>query len=433
MRRWVTRSLWIGGIVGVLAVGVLSNGLLKPPPPPVYTKHAAVNLPGYSSNGTLEKPTSADVAQVQRELAARAHAILHGDRAAFMGVVDTDAKAFTHAQQTAWQNTQQLKFDLLTYTYDGLVEPDTPLSKPAFLARVTTTYQLRGFDTAPIQVDDGFTFVQQGGAWKLASETEADGQFNENTLPVPWEGSPIETYGDADYLAVVDRGQGALARHLVALCHQASEASGRLLGSTNTLPTVVLATTHERGFKRFTGPDALAVTYRLPTQGGGTSPWRLVLNPAYVDRVVADPVVLIHELTHLATQRYLPDLPAWLAEGTAEYVGWHDAGGLATQARLRGYSSPRALPARLPITASFYLQHVQDNYVEGMALVTWIEDHRGASTVLALMRAYAAAAAGDPSYDADVASRRVLRATLGMSDVELARAAYAELNTTVRS
>ncbi|MGC4110164.1 MAG: hypothetical protein QM747_07015 [Nocardioides sp.] len=431
MRRWVIWGAWVGGIAALLAVGFLANSLVQPPKQPVYTTHSAVDLPGYSSNGTLERPTAADVAVVKQDLRTRAHAILDGDRAAFLGVVDTGRPAFAAEQQDVWENTRQLHFQMLSYTYDGLVEPDNPLHTPSFLARVTTTYELKGFDAAPIEVDDGFTFVKQNGAWRLASVSDAEGQFNGHTLPVPWEGKPMQAFGDADYLAIVNRGQESLARHLVALCHQANAAASQLLGSQNTRPTVVLATTHTRGFKKFSGPDALAVTYRVPTADGQLSGWRLVLNPEYVGRVVADPVVLTHELTHLATQSYLSYLPSWLAEGTAEYVGWHAAGGQAAQAKWRGYTSPRALPDRLPITSNYYVQNVQLNYVEGMALVTWIEAHGGSEQVLALMRAYAAAGSGDPSYDPDVASDHVLRTTLGISGAALAHAAYAELNATV--
>jgi hypothetical protein len=89
-----------------------------------------------------------------------------------------------------WQNTQQLPLERLSFHFDGLVEPDRLLSTPSFLARVTTTYQLRGFDPAPIEVDDGFTFVRQGGTWKLAGITDADDQFSQKSLPVPWDGGP---------------------------------------------------------------------------------------------------------------------------------------------------------------------------------------------------------------------------------------------------
>ena len=97
------------------------------------------------------------------------YAVLEGDRAAFMGVVDTDRPSFVRGQRTAWENTRRLPFESLSYTYDDVVEPDSPLSVPSFLVRVTTTYRFKGFDTSPIQVDDGFTFVREHGTWKLGA------------------------------------------------------------------------------------------------------------------------------------------------------------------------------------------------------------------------------------------------------------------------
>jgi hypothetical protein len=431
VRRWIIRGLWIGGIVAFFGGGYLANSLVQAPPQHVYTQHAAVHLHGYSSNGTLERPSQADIAQVVAALRTRAHAVLDGDRAAFLGVVD-GSRRFQTAERDVWDNTRHLRFARLSYTYDGLVEPDTPLTTPSFLARVTTRYELKGFDTSPVEVDDGFTFVKQQGVWKLASVTDADGQLNAKTLPVPWDGAPITTYGDSDYLVIVDRGREDLARYLLTVCHQASAASGELLDSVNTRPTVVIATSHSRGFRRFSGPDAAAVTYKLTTSDDNPSGWRLVLNPEYVDGVAHDPVVLRHELTHLATQSYLQYLPEWLAEGSAEYVGWHASGGLATALRARGYTSVHALPARLPISANFYLQHVQLNYAQGMALVTWVAENRGSAAVRALMSAYADAAARSTSYDADLVTPHVLQSVLGMTPEALARAAYAEMNDAVR-
>ena len=432
-RRWVRRGLWGTFALTLTVVVVRFDHSAKPPPAEVFHRHAVVDLPGYSSNGTLEHPSKADIAQVVKALDTRAHAVVDGDWAAFLGVVDTDRQAFARAQRTVWSNTQHIPLSALSYSYEGVAEPDRPLSTPSFLVHVTTTYQLTNFDTSPIEVDDGFTFVKQDGAWKLASVTDADGQFNQKTLPVPWDGPAIDSYSGSDYLAIVDRGRLPLARHVVALCRAASRTSGRLLGSTNDFPTVVLATSHAAGFKQFTGPDALAVSYSLTTENGHHSGWRLVLNPPYVDEVAHDPVVLTHELTHLATQAYLPYLPAWLAEGSAEYVGWHSQGGLPTAMKARGYGSPRALPDLLPISSNFYLQHVQLNYLEGMALVSWIDEHRGRDAVLSLFHAYADAGAGDPSYDPDLATQTVLRQTLGMSPAALAHAAYAELNATAGS
>jgi hypothetical protein len=144
--------------------------------------------------------------------------------------------------------------------------------------------------------------------------------------------------------------------------------------------------------------------------------------------------VLPHELTHLATQEYLTELPAWLTEGAAEYVGWHGQGGLAAELRARGFSGPVDLSDRLPSSRTFYRQGVQLDYAEGTALVTWIEEHDGKGAVLSLMRAFESAGGYVVSFDPDKAMPAILHDTLGITPTALAQAAYAELNaTTTRS
>jgi hypothetical protein len=185
----------------------------------VFRNQAGVIVPGYSLNGTLAYPSKNDVAQVVQALNSRAQAVLDGDRAAFLSTVDSSHRSFYGRQEKAWANTRQLPLASLSFAYDGVVEPDVPLRTATFLARVITTYRLAGYDTTPVQVEDGFSFVKRHGTWKLAGVGDADGQFTQG-LPVPWEGSSIDTYGDGDYLAVVDRGRLSLARRIVALCHE---------------------------------------------------------------------------------------------------------------------------------------------------------------------------------------------------------------------
>ena len=249
---------------------------------------------------------------------------------------------------------------------------------------------------------------------------------------MPWDGAPIDSYGDGHYLAVVDRGKQALARRIVALCRRGNREDQSLLGIENTRPTVVLATTQTSGFGKFSGPEALAVTYPLSGPDGVTPGWRVAVDPHHVGEVAASSVVLPHELTHLATQNYLADSPRWLVEGSAEYVGWHSHGGLATEMRVRGYGLRRSVQDRLPASARFYSRaDIQLDYVEGTALVTWLEEHRGRAAVVSLMRAYDDAGGYDVNFDPDTATPGILSKTLGMSPAALATAAYAEMETEV--
>lgn len=429
--RGVRRAL-VGAVgLGLTVVALFFNH--QATPRQVFRDRAGVNHQGYTSKGALAQPTSSDIDQVEKALDTRAHAIVAGDEPAFLSVVDTDRPSFARRQHTVWANTRRLPFARLSYTYDGTLEPDHRMSSPSFLVRVTTTYQFRGYDSSPVQFDAGFTFVQQNGTWKLASVTDAVRQFNRDTLPALWEGGPIDTYGDGRYLVVVDHGRMAVARRLLALCHRGSRASARLLGVANTRPTMVLATSHPTAFTRFVGLDALAVVYPLAGPDGVTPGWRVYVNPDDVDAVAASEVVLPHELTHLATQDYLADVPDWLSEGAAEYVGLHGHGGLRGELRLRRLAGQLELPDELPTSRTYYHQGIQLNYAEGMALVTWLEEHDGRDAVLRLMRAYEDAGGYDVNFDPDRATPAILRDTLGITPQALVHAAYAELNSALHA
>jgi hypothetical protein len=426
---WIRRRRW-ALVMAFVVVGAFQLDRVDLRPTPVYTNSAGQHFRGYSPLGALQQPTGDDVAAVERQLDIRAHAVLDGDRAAFLGVADTDRTSFTLGQRTVWSNTRRLPFEKLSYSYDGVLEPDAPLSTASFLVRVTTTYQLRGYDSSPVQVDDGFTFVKQDGSWKLASVTDADRQFNKTSLPVPWDGAAIDTSGDGDYLVVVDRGRRAVARHILALCHEGSRASKKLLGAAKTPPTVVLATSHATGYHTFVGLDFAAVTYPLRGPDGVTPGWRVFVNPKDVAEVAASPIVVPHELAHLATQDYLAVSPSWLVEGAAEYAGWHAHGGLRAELKERNLAPPLKLAAQLPDSRTFYRQNEALDYAEGAALVSWLEEHEGRGAVLSLMRAYADVGGFKVDFDPDQATPGILRETFGITPDELARSAYAEMDAT---
>jgi hypothetical protein len=428
--RWLRRSMWsLVGVSSLVAIHLINKPaeLAMQGQAAHYGKHAVVSLPGYSSNGALTSPGATDLAEVRSELDDQAKAVLSGNRAAYLRPVDTARRWFLVSQRVVWHNTQQLHFDTFTYHVDGAMEPDRILHQPSLVVRVTTTYQIHGFDSKPIELEDGFTFVKRHGTWKLASTSDADASFHQDYLPAPWDGAAIAVYGDSRFLAVVDRNRVGLAHQLVALCHRAQRASATLLGVSNHTPTVILATSHASGFKTFSGPDTAALTYAPKTTDGEyNSGWRMVLNPEYVDVVATDPIVLTHELTHLAMQSYLRYLPKWLSEGSAEYVAWHGHGGVAGNLAQRRIH-PHALPDRIPDSSDFYLDRYSLHYVEGQALVSFIVQHYGTGKLDELLEAFTESGRAHPEVDVDVTSPHLIASVLGTTDQELARAAYRQL------
>ena len=348
-----------------------------------------------------------------------------------MSVVDTDRDPST-GQRVAWGNTRRLPLAKLSFSYDGVLEPDTPLHTATFLARVTTTYEIAGYDTSPVQVDDGFSFVKVHGTWRLAGVSDADDQFAKTALPVPWDGAPIDTYGDGHYLAVVDRGKKALARRIVALCRRGNREDQTLLGIENTRPTVVLATTQSSGFGKFSGPDALAVTYPLSGPDGVTPGWRVTVNP----RDVHPGRRQLGRAAARADPPCHPELPGRLAALAGRRLGrvrrlalaWRAGDGDAGT-RLRA-EAPRPGPAAGQRDVLRPRGHpVRLRRRDGVGHLA-----RGAPrarAVVSLMRAYDDAGGYDVSFDPDTATPGILSKVLGISPAALATAAYAEMETDV--
>ena len=426
------RALWTAGGLAFVVVAWLVNRPAPPPPDPADT--SVVRVPGYSSDGNLENPSAADLRQVRELLDARAQAILHHRRAAFREGLDPELHGFDRAQEVVFDNAGRFPLEQLGYETEGVVYPDHTLSTPTLLVRVRETYQLRGYDTGPVQVEDGYSFVKEDGRWLLSSTGQADHQFRQDDLPPPWDGRAVTTYDDHHYLAVVDAGEEQRARRIVALCHRVESAAHDLLGVSGEHPTVVVATTRSEGFKGYTGDQSAAITYPVLADDQIVS-WRLAVNPRIVPHVLAEPTLLTHELAHLATQQYLPTAPKWLTEGSAELVAFHDQGGLRAELRYHGWGEgrPLHLEGDLPYsTQAFYGARGHLHYVESTGAVTWLVEHRGAATIGALFRAYqAAAASAGGRLDPDLVTDRLLLRVAHVRKADLLAGAYQELRDTI--
>ena len=426
------RALWIAGALAFVVVAWYANRPTPAPPEPSDT--TVVRVPGYSSDGNLENPSASDLSQVRALLDARAKAMLHHHRAAFVRGLDPGDHGFDRAQEVVFDNARHFPLQQLGYEVESVVYPDHTLTTPTLLVRVRTTYQLRGYDTAPVQVEDGYSFVQQDGHWVLSSTSQADHQFRQDDLPPPWDGRAVTTYDDHHYLAVVDAGEEQRARRIVALCHRVESAAHDLLGVSGEHPTVVIATTRSKGFAGYSSDQSAAVTYPVLADDHVVS-WRMAVNPRVVPQVLSEPTLLTHELTHLATQEYLPSAPKWLSEGAAELVSFHDQGGLRAALSYHGWGQgrPLHLESALPISSqAFYGDRGHLHYVESTAAVTWLVEHRGASTIGALFRAYrAAATAAGGRIDPDLVTDRLLARVAHVRKADLLAGAYQELRDTI--
>ncbi|GAA0972191.1 hypothetical protein GCM10009555_024890 [Acrocarpospora macrocephala] len=144
---------------------------------------------------------------------------------------------------------------------------------------------------------------------------------------------------------------------------------------------------------------------------------------ADVDHVIIEPegfgrlsevgrrVVLAHELTHVATGAATSgDMPMWLVEGFADYVGYLDSGlsprvaAAELAEEVRAGVLPRELPGRDAFEAGS--ARIAQVYEEAWLACRYIAERYGAERLVAL---YRAARDGDP----DTAMARTLGGNMG--------------------
>ena len=105
-------------------------------------------------------------------------------------------------------------------------------------------------------------------------------------------------------------------------------------------------------------------------------------------------VVLTHELTHLATGAAAdPDVPVWLEEGFADYVGFLDSGISITQSakaaidHVRGTGPLTQLPPEVAFSAGPSEQAAA--YAEAWLMCRWLAERYGQDALVATYRAVA--------------------------------------------
>jgi hypothetical protein len=160
--------------------------------------------------------------------------------------------------------------------------------------------------------------------------------------PEIWTGAGITRRGHV----VVMGGAGALRAELVARAERARRAVGEVWGPVDAV-ILIPATTRQ------------AATLAAPADVSGLAA------AAGTGHVIVEPggfaelsgpgrqVVLAHELTHVATRAATSgDMPVWLVEGFADYVGYKDSGipvraaAAELAAEVRAGRLPRTLPGR---------------------------------------------------------------------------------------
>lgn len=306
-------------------------------------------------------------AAVRTLLDRHARALLVRDRAGWLAGIDPAAKAFRARQAALFDNLGGVPLASWQYRLDPAVSRQlTPAaarryrSAPIWVPSVTLRYGLRAVDSEPTERPQILTFVLRAGRWYLAADADpvADGGTTWRGL---WDFGPVVVLRGRSSLilahpANVERLQGfadavdaavprvtavwgpAWSKQVAVLIPDGSTEMAALVGAQFALARIA----------------AVSIADYADAQADRARGQRVVINPTNLDRLgsLGRRIVLQHEITHVASRGVTgANLPTWLVEGFADFVGYRDSGvpdsviGQDLRALLRSGSWPGRLPA----------------------------------------------------------------------------------------
>jgi hypothetical protein len=281
-------------------------------------------------------------------LGRRAAAIRGRDRAAFAATLDPTQPAFVQKQLRMFDALEEVP--LASWRYD--VEEDGALgTESPYLARYATgsgtagtdawapvatlRYQLRGFDATPTAVRQFFTFVERDGRWLTASDTDFPGDERKTARDV-WDFGPVAVVTGTRSLVLGHPGHTSLLRDVARQVDAAVPRVSAVWGTAWSRKAVVVVPETQRELAAILGDGtdltriAAVAVAELPADAGSHPVGnRVIVNPPNFRRLGANGrrVVLTHEVTHVATRDATgADVPTWLVEGFADYVGYLGTG-----------------------------------------------------------------------------------------------------------
>jgi hypothetical protein len=305
----------------------------------------------------------------------RARALNRGDRNGFLATVDPLQPGLRAAQSRLFARVRRLPLTDWSFTVVGGGGTAAParcypalerrFGAPVFApAAVLEHYEIRGFDARPTDITQYVVFVERGHRWFFASQT-ALARCGYRTSADLWDDGPVRSVRHGPVLVLGHPG-GRLALATIARRAAAAlPAVTAVWGPRWSRRVVILvpATEAEMAAVIDSGGDlsriaAVATAELSSGQARSAVGDRVVLNPVTFPTLSAlgQQVVLTHEVTHVATRADTgPDLPEWLIEGFADYVGFRRSGLPLSSAagELRQQVSAGDVPVALPMNAEF--------------------------------------------------------------------------------
>lgn len=357
-------------------------------------------------------------AAVRALLARRAAAVLRHDKRAFLADLDPSQQEFVAQQSALFDHLAPVRFASWGYTVDPSSErPHTAALDRArgswWAPDVVLRYALAGYDRTPAQLQQGFTFVQRGDRWLLASDSDfaGAGQATQRDL---WDGGPVRLISTGSCLVLSHPDGVRLAALALRECDAAVPRVTAVWGPAWSRHVVLLVPSSTKELQRLV-PDigdvsniAAVATAELVDPATGYHPVgdRVVVNPQSFAELgpVGRRVVLTHEVTHVASRAATgPEVPTWFVEGLADYVGFLGTG---VPLRLSALELRRAMraghvPTALPSDDAFRggRSDLASTYEQSWLAVTLLVRTYGLARVLKLYRDIGASGSSPVAVD----------------------------------
>jgi hypothetical protein len=302
----------------------------RPPTPPALSAATGAGADGEAGRSVVTRLTQA----------VRRH-----DAAAFTSVAAPGYPAAREHLRKLFTGLAALPLASFALTVDpGRRSETVPGYRHGATLPVLATYQLRGWDDAPLSVPMLLVVAPDGGGgWGVVDDRTTTDPVTDRRLE-PWLFEDLYLTRTAHVLVVGDRGHATqarrLARTLEALTVDVSRVwpertwNGRVVAYAMTSAAFVrswygrtAAADSGNGDSGGKGDRAafVAKVVTLPSAGAGAGAGavRMVLTPYLLERPKSGSIdVLRHEMTHVATARLGSGAPTWLVEGAAEYTGF---------------------------------------------------------------------------------------------------------------
>jgi hypothetical protein len=373
---------------------------------------------------------SARIASAEDLLAARTVAVLGHNKPAWMATVDVPGSSFGVRQSVEFDNL--VKLPLGQFSYGSMLEGPAlagararQAGPEAWVATVSGSYVLTGYDRAPRTFEATYTLVQRPGGWRIADDSAGP------TGDQVWDLPGLRVLTGRSVLVVGNAPEGPM-RGYEAIADSAVQRVDAVWGSDWNAHVVLVTPSTNDEFAALLGRPAdgsldqvAALTQGDIDPGQRAQGDRVIINPKAFTALqhAGRQVVITHELTHVAARSSTTrPVPTWLSEGMADYVGYS---GLNLP-RQRVASDLLALvrqgkgPKVLPTAADFDPERtkIAPTYSASWLAVSRLVDLYGQARVVSFYRAIAGGMTIDQRvpFDPDAVAAQAFPRVFGVTE-----------------